>query len=132
MVAAAKERNLLAMANLTMVFQTENLFGLIYKTMSNDCSAGLAYEILVRIFKNYSPDNRISKVKLRSMVNGVSMKDAEDPSKLFEQLTAIQNRYDTVAHQIDKEGLIAVVLGAAPKEYLSVITCEQRVKGNLK
>jgi hypothetical protein len=36
MVAAAKERNALAMANLTMAFELENLFGIIYKTMSTD------------------------------------------------------------------------------------------------
>jgi hypothetical protein len=36
MISAAKERNSLAMANLTMAFETENLFGLIYKTMSTD------------------------------------------------------------------------------------------------
>jgi hypothetical protein len=34
MVAAAKERNSLAMANLTVAFETDNLFGLIYKTMN--------------------------------------------------------------------------------------------------
>jgi hypothetical protein len=41
-IAAAEERNLLAMANLRVAFETENLFGLIYKTMSNDWPAGLA------------------------------------------------------------------------------------------
>jgi hypothetical protein len=30
----------------------------------------------------------------------------------------------------EKEELIAVVMGAAPEKYISVITCEQRVKGN--
>jgi hypothetical protein len=43
MIAAVKERNELAMSNLTMLFETENLFGLIYKTMSNDWPAGLAH-----------------------------------------------------------------------------------------
>ena len=74
---------------------------------------------------------KISRVELRSMLNGVSMKNSEDPSVLFEQVSAIQNRYDTDVHHIDEEELIAVVMGAAPEKYLSVITCEQRVKGNL-
>jgi hypothetical protein len=77
-------------------------------------------------FNKYSPDNRISRVELRSMLNGVTMvKNAEDPSELFEQVSAIQNRYDTAVPQIDDEELIAVVMGAAPEKYLSVITCEQ-------
>jgi hypothetical protein len=89
MISAAKERNSLAMANLTMEFETENLFGLIYKTMSTDWPAGLAHEVVVQLFSKYSPDDRISRVELRSMLNGVSIKDAEDPSILFEQVSAI-------------------------------------------
>jgi hypothetical protein len=50
MIAGAKERDLLAMANLMMSFQTENLFGLIYKTMSNDWPAGLAHEVVLYNF----------------------------------------------------------------------------------
>jgi hypothetical protein len=46
MIAAAKERNMLAMANLTMAFKTDNLFGLIHKTMSNDWPAGLVHEVV--------------------------------------------------------------------------------------
>jgi hypothetical protein len=48
MISAAKERNSLAMANLKMAFETENLFGLIYKTMSTDWPAGLAHEVVVQ------------------------------------------------------------------------------------
>jgi hypothetical protein len=48
MISAAKERNSLTMANLTMAFETENLFGLIYKTMSTDWPARLAHEIVVQ------------------------------------------------------------------------------------
>jgi hypothetical protein len=130
MVAAAKKRNALAMANLTMAFQTENLFGIIYKTMSTDWPAGLAHEVVVQLSNKYSPDDRISRVEFRIMLNGVSMKDAEDPSIIFEQVIAIQDRYDTDTHHIEEEELIAVDMGAAPEKYLSVITCEQRVKGD--
>ncbi len=56
MISAAKERNSLAMANLTMAFETENLFDLIYKTMSTDWPAGLAHEVFVQLFNNYSAE----------------------------------------------------------------------------
>jgi hypothetical protein len=45
------------------------------------------------------------------MMNAVTVKVNEDPSKLFEQVSAIQNRYDTVTHMIDEEELIAVAVG---------------------
>jgi hypothetical protein len=100
-IAAAKERNALAMANLTMAFKTENLFGIIYKTVSTDWPAGLAHAVVVQLFNKYSPNDRISRVELRTMLKGVSMRDTKDPSILFEQVSAIQKRYDTVTQKID-------------------------------
>ncbi len=88
---AAKERNAVAMANLTMAFETESLFGMVYKSMSNDWLAGLARKVVVQLFNKYSTDDRISRVELRTMLNGLSMRDAEDPSKLFEQVSGIRN-----------------------------------------
>jgi hypothetical protein len=65
-------------------------------------------------------------------VNEVSIKDSEDPSILFEQVSAMRNCYDTVTpRQMDEGDLIAVVMVAAPKEYVPVITSEQRARGNL-
>jgi hypothetical protein len=69
-------------------------------------------------------------MELRTMHNRVSMRDAEDLSMLFEQVRAIRNGYNTVTHQIKEEELIAAVVGAAPEEYLSVITSEQRLMGS--
>jgi hypothetical protein len=91
MIAAAKERKSSSMDNLTMAFQTENSFGLTYKTMSNDWPAGLAHKVVVKLFNKYIPDDRISRVELRTMLNGVSIKNAGDPSIVFEQVSAMQN-----------------------------------------
>jgi hypothetical protein len=44
-MAAAKERNLLDMSNLAMAFETENLFGLVCKTMNNDWPGGLIHKV---------------------------------------------------------------------------------------
>jgi hypothetical protein len=38
---------------------------------------------------------------------------------------------NNMVHQIDQEELIAVIMGAAAEKYLSVITSDQQVKGNL-
>jgi hypothetical protein len=104
-------------SNLTMTFITEGSLGMIYKAMSNhDWPAGLAYQVVVLLFKKFSPDDRISRVELRTMLNAVTMKVNEaDPSVLFEPVSAIQNGYDTVNHKIDKEELIAVVMGTSQK-----------------
>jgi hypothetical protein len=65
---------------------------MIYESMSNDWPAGLTYVAVVQVFTEYSPDDRISRVELRTMLNGVSMRDAEDPSILvFEHVSVIRN-----------------------------------------
>ena len=64
------------------------------------------------------------------MLNKVTMKKEQGASTLFEQLSAIQNHYNTATRQINEEDLITVVLDAAPDEYKSILTSEQRLKGN--
>jgi ABC-type sugar transport system ATPase subunit len=70
----------------------------------------------VQLFNKHSPDDRISRVELRSMLNRVSVR-----YKIAMIL---------ITHKIEEEELITIVMGAAPEKYLSDITCEQRVKGN--
>ena len=123
--AASKQRNAVAMANLTMAFETENLFGMVYKSMSKDFPAGLAHLVVKELFNKYNPKDVVSRVELRRMLAGVSMKETQDPTTLFEQVSAIRNRFDTASNQINKEELIAVVIERAPEKYTSCITTEQ-------
>jgi hypothetical protein len=83
--------------------ETEGLLGLIYKSIISDWQVGLAHLVVEQLFKTYSQDDRISRVELQSMLNAVSMRYSEDPIILFEQVSATQNLYGTVTHQIDEE-----------------------------
>eukprot|EP00957_Ditylum_brightwellii_P186544 14202968-Ditylum_brightwellii.AAC.1 len=58
------------------------------------------------------------------------MKKKDDPGVLFEQISGLQNRYDTASFQVSMEEQIAIVLDKAPTEYNTVLTCEQRQKGS--
>lgn len=58
------------------------------------------------------------------------MKPTEDPSVIFEQISAIQNKFNYPGSIIPEEELIAVVITAAPTGYVSILTAEQRAKGN--
>jgi hypothetical protein len=70
------------------------------------------------------------QIELRRALNAVSMKKEDDPAILFEPISATENKYDSVNYQIPKEDRIATVLEKAPKEYGTVLTVEQRSKGN--
>ena len=109
----AKKRNEVAMANLAMAFTNEACMGLIYKSMTTEWPSGLAYKVIEELMAKYQPQDTITRVEIRQMLNRVSMKKDEDPATLFEQISSIRNRYSkTVIHDGD---LIAVVLDAAPR-----------------
>jgi len=116
-----------AMANLSMAFTNEACMGLIYKSMSNEWPSGLAYKVIEELMAKYQPQHTITRVEIRQMLNRVSMKKDEDPATSFEKISSIRNRYNKT--NIYDGYLIAVVLDAAPKEYQSILTAEQRFKG---
>ena len=90
------KRNNIAMANFTMAFTSESLMGLVYKAQSTKWPAGKASVVVKALLAKYMPKDRISRVELRQMLASVSMKDNEDPATLFEQISAIENKYNTV------------------------------------
>jgi len=99
---------------------------LIYKSMTNEWSSVLAYKFTEELMAKYQPQDTITRVEIRQMLNRVSMKKDEDHlNKLAASGTGIA-RQPTI-HDGD---LIAVVLDAAPKEYQSILTAEQRFKGS--
>ena len=127
--AAAKKRNAIAMASFTMSFTSEGTMGLVYKAKTTTWPCGLVHTVVAALAKKYQPQDTITRVKLRQKLNKIKMKKNEDPAKLFEQISQIENKYNTAAFTIDSADLIAVVLDAAPKEYQAVLTAKQRRQG---
>jgi len=125
----ARERNSLAMAYLLTAFKSAADVSLAYETMSNEWPGGLAYEVVNKLVEAYQPKDSVTEVKLYERLLSVKMKTKEDPRILFEQVASIQNWYNDGNRQVPKEQLMAVLLRAAPKEYASVVTDVQRVKG---
>ncbi len=120
------------MANFIMSFTSEVTIGLVYKAKSTNWPGGLAHLVVAALAKKYQPQHTtITRIEQRQKLNKIKMKKNEDPAKLFEQISQIENkyRYNTAAFTIDEADLIAVVLDAAPKEYQAVLTAEQRRQG---
>jgi hypothetical protein len=80
----AKRSNRIALANLTMAFTTEALMGMIYKARTTDWPNGLAWMVMKQIHTKYFPKDLVSKIELRRALNGVSMKQEDDPALLFD------------------------------------------------
>jgi hypothetical protein len=106
---AALERNRLAVATLTMAFQTGSLMSLMYKAESSSWPSGRAYMVIDLLFKKYRPVDTISKVELRQRFNQINMKTNQDPKLLFDQIAAVENAYNSTGQSIDEEELIATM-----------------------
>jgi hypothetical protein len=61
---AALERSNLAIANLTMAFQTESLMSLMYKAESTRWPISRAYIVIDLLFKKYKPSKKIAFLNL--------------------------------------------------------------------
>jgi hypothetical protein len=83
---------------------------LVYKVQTEEWPGGLAYLVVVALHAKYMPDDIITKVELRQMLSKVKMKKDDEPSILFEQLSAIENRFNKPGQQIPDDDLIAAVL----------------------
>ena len=127
---AAKKRNEVAMASLTMAFTSESVMRMVYKSYTTQWPNGLAKLVVQALMKKYCPIDTISRVEMRQKLNKVAMKKGADPATLFEQLSAIENQYTTPDRKIEEGDLIAVVLDAATDEYQAVLTAEQRARGD--
>ena len=125
----AKERNSLAMAYLLSAFKAEADISLAYETMDDDWPGGLAYKVVEALKDIYQPKDTVTEVELYERLMEVKMKSKEDPKIIFEQVASIANWYNTGTKKIPVEQQIAVVLKAAPKEYMSVLTSEQQKRG---
>jgi hypothetical protein len=126
---AAVKRNKIAMANFTMAFTSEGTMSLIYQAETRDRPNGLASLVTGALKAKFMPQDTVTRVELRQMLNKVSMKPNSSPAVIFVQISTIKNRYCAGTRTIDSEDLIAVVLDAATKEYSSIPKREQRIRG---
>ena len=78
--------------------------------------------MVAALAKKYQPQDTITRVELRQKLNKIKMKKNEDPAKLFEQISQIENKYNTAAFTIDSANLIAVVLDAASEKSVRLPT----------
>ena len=127
---AARKRNAVAMANFAMSFTDETTLGMIFKAISTDWPTGKSSVVVALLLKKFKPEDTMTRVELRQELNKITMKKGDEPAALFEQISSVENRYNTGATRVDKADLIAVILDAASADYQAVLTSEQRSKGD--
>jgi hypothetical protein len=128
--AAAKQRNSIAMACLTMAFTTDAAMSVVFKAKTIEWPGGLAWKVMDLMRRKYRPQDLVTRAELRNKLNNLSMADGDDPKILFEEISTIENRYNIGTNRVDEADLIALVMQKAPKMYKSVIAAQELRLGN--
>jgi hypothetical protein len=123
--AAAKQRNSIAMACLTMAFTTDAAMSVVFKAKTTEWPGGLAWMVMDLMRKKYRPQDLVTRAELRNKLNNLSMADGDDPKVLFEEISTIENRYNIGTNRVDEADLIALVMQKAPKMYKLVIAAQE-------
>jgi len=119
---AARWRNNMAVAALTMALQDESMLQILLDAQTEDWPSGLAHLIIKGLFEDFRPQDSTSLVELSAAINKISMKETDKPKILFTQITKIKNQYGADAKD---EMLIAKAISVAPQGYKQLITAEQ-------
>ena len=126
----AVTRNNVAMAQLTMAFETQALLSLTDTIKNSDWPGGLATKLVEKLKKKYRPSDRIAAVQLKRKLNKLEMGEYDDPSILFEKIATIENEYSDTKSALQEEDKLALVLEKAPDKYASTLAIIQESKGD--
>ena len=124
------KRNLMAMAHLTMAFNSEALINKIPTAETNDWPGGLVYKLMDTLKVRYAPNDQMTVVEQTQKLNNLEMTAGKNPANLFEGIKTIDNQYGKLSHNLVDDDKIAAVLEKAPTKYLVILANTAHEKGN--
>ena len=108
----ALKRNDMAMAAFTMAFATEELMTFIDRAEDNTWPNGIVYKVVRALNLKYKTTDIMSKTEMRMAISDIKMKNNEDPTTLFTQMSSIEVKY---RQTISVEEKLAIVMQHIPK-----------------
>jgi hypothetical protein len=118
------------MAYFSLAFNTIKLLILITKAKTEDWTGGEAWKVKTSLLEKYRPDDVLTVSELKQRLNAVSLKDKQDPSRMFEEMAAIHHAYLKTKANLGSQDLSGVVFAAAPDKYHYMLNITTEMKGN--
>ena len=72
----------------------------------------------------------MATVEMKRQMSKVKMRKYDKPSKLIEQIMAIENQFRGLEKKLDEEDKITLVLEKAPKYYSGILAVTEQKKGD--
>ena len=124
----AIKNNKMAMAMITMSFDTADLFEYIENSKTDEYPEGKAHEVLSGMQKHYRPSDRIANVEAETELMKLKMNKKNDPEEFFRKIAVLKNKYKDSKSTFTEDKLIAMTIAKAPRKYSSVITATMGAK----
>ena len=86
---AAKWRNNMAIAQLTLAFSKGTLMNIILNAGTTDWPRGLAWNVIKKLYERFNPKDPMTRVEIRASLSNLRMRSNDDPAQLFEQIHTI-------------------------------------------
>ena len=90
---AAVDCNNLAIASLTLAFETEDMIAIILSFQSVDQPEELASDVIKKLKDKFKFEDIMSLVDEKVELNKIKIKSIDDPKVLFDQITAVETRF---------------------------------------
>ena len=124
-------KNKLAVSSFTMAFITIALMNRVKISKTAEYPKGLASKITESLMKKYRPQDRASKLEALRDLSKITMKENDEPDKIFNEIAALQQQYANSG--LSKKTLVNHGILKAPDMYSDRITSATENKGaNLK
>ena len=124
----AISRNKLAVASLTVAFDTVALMQKINSAKTDEYKGGLAYLIVQSLMKKYRPMDRISKLDALVELDEIEMDSDEEPDEMFNKIATVKQQYQ--GSGMDEANYMNHVIQVAPDIYTDNITTIVGNKGD--
>jgi len=124
----AVARNGTAIISFMLAFTTDVMLSLVMEAETDEWLEDLACEVVKQLNDKFRLRDMMSLVNEKMALNDISMKKNQDSKSLFEQIKAVETRFNTKTRKISEADKIAIVLSKALKAYQSMLTIESRIQ----
>ena len=114
----AVNKNSAAVAHLTISCSSDEMMAVICGCCSDKWPEGKTWEIWAAFTDRCQPEDQMTEVEFNLELAKLTLKENDEPRKLFENLATINARYGNKA---DEGRLMAQVHIATPQKYLPVL-----------
>ena len=122
----------MAMAMLSLSFDSEKLINIINKSRTKEWPGGLAHVVVSELFKLFKPQDLMARIEMRSALDKLKMKASQSPDSFYDEYVCVMAQYTDVDERdkLSEAEKIAWLQNKIHPQYLTTLVQEYRRLGD--